>query len=191
MEIARCGRREANFKLSFTNQVAVPQDDSEGKTDRGQSGQSMRDKFAFTRLFNFPDEVFSIIFEFYASSLSNNDPWILMQVCRRWRTLATDTRRIWSGILLAHVTNHISRRYGGYEVCHTEHLLRDALARSAGGPLDLWFEFGQLEDVDSYGVDNTVAENAAMDTIARTLIEVLRAAEAYLRIRSLYILTTV
>ncbi|KAG8758182.1 hypothetical protein FRC14_000632 [Serendipita sp. 396] len=118
---------------------------------------------------DFPDEVFSIIFEFYTEDIYWGNPWTLMHVCRQWRLAATHARKIWSRIMLTRASDHKSRRYRGYEVCDTERQLRGALARTVEGPIELCLRF----DTE--------------DTVSNSLIEVLRDAKAYLRIRALSI----
>ncbi|KAG8816200.1 hypothetical protein FRC17_000407, partial [Serendipita sp. 399] len=124
----------------------------------------------------FPDEVFSIIFELYVEDSEN--PWTLMHVCSQWRTAALHTRRIWSKIMLTHAP-HVdgsSRRHLGSEVCHTETLLRNALARAAGGPLDIRLFVGH---------HNGLLSRPFYSDISCKLIDPLRADKAYLRIRRL------
>ncbi|KAG8809922.1 hypothetical protein FRC17_003174, partial [Serendipita sp. 399] len=125
----------------------------------------------------FPDEIFSIIFEFYVEEAGN--PWLLMHVCSQWRTAARHTRSIWSRIMITHAPPlyyESTRRYQGYEICHTVSLLRNALARAAGSPLDIRLLVGHYDSPisgDSY------------DDLSRRLIDPLHYDKSYLLIRRL------
>ncbi|KAG8816199.1 hypothetical protein FRC17_000406 [Serendipita sp. 399] len=141
-----------------------------------QLGQSTQPNWSTVAgLRKFPDEVFSIIFELYVEDLGN--PWVLMHVCSRWRTAARHTRRIWSRIMITHASFHSSlRRFLGYEVCHTETLLRNALARAAGSPLDIIFSLSHRDGAEPRQSDYQLLCG---------LVNLLRTEKAYLRIRSL------
>ncbi|KAG8818043.1 hypothetical protein FRC17_010983 [Serendipita sp. 399] len=140
----------------------------------------------FSHLVTYPDELLSIIFESYAGIFGN--PWALMQVCRRWRHVATHTRRIWSGILISYKMPFDSqspfpcanRRHLGYEICNTAQRLSSALARAAGGPLDICFKLNFF--VVWLGGPPADAEAEAF---FRECVDLLRSSQAYLRIRLL------
>ncbi|KAG8750915.1 hypothetical protein FRC14_008301 [Serendipita sp. 396] len=127
-----------------------------------------------------PDEVLSIIFEFYIERYTEANPWVLMGVSRQWRAAAIQARRIWSRILLTHaiqgVQNPHGRRRLGYEVCHTVPLLRKALDRAAGAPLHISLDLGPPVPLD-------VPTDA--DTISRQLVKTLEDSKAYLGIYEL------
>ncbi|KAG8808005.1 hypothetical protein FRC17_004178 [Serendipita sp. 399] len=137
-----------------------------------------------SHLVTYPDDILSIIFESYVDILGN--PWALMQVCRRWRHVATLTRRIWSGILIAYTTPTVShssfpcdeRRYQGYEICNTVQRLSSALARAARGPLDICFK---LSTIRGWAIDPSVKAEAFL----WECVDLLRTSQAYLRIRCL------
>ncbi|KAG8840241.1 hypothetical protein FRB91_006380 [Serendipita sp. 411] len=46
-----------------------------------------------------PDEILSLIFEYYVESDTQASPWVLMSVCHQWRAAAVLARRIWSKIM--------------------------------------------------------------------------------------------
>ncbi|KAG8809921.1 hypothetical protein FRC17_003173 [Serendipita sp. 399] len=162
--------------------ASIPIEVAKQQEDTALSAKPENEQRAIvTRLPEFPDEVFSIVFEFYVEDYYGS-PWTLMHVCRRWRTTATHARRLWSRIMVTQAIPRFyepwepSRRYLNYEVCHREHLLRDALARVASGPLDIRLAFTTAE----HGIYRPEA-----DILGRGLIEVLRSEKAYLRIRCL------
>ncbi|KAG8789918.1 hypothetical protein FRC15_000110 [Serendipita sp. 397] len=123
-----------------------------------------------------PQEVLSIIFEFYMSNGFQN-PWLLMQICRQWRIAATHTRSIWSKIMVTSSRQRAAERrtFDGYEFCHTTALLRDALARTGQGPIDLRCNF------------NRTFRQQGSRNFAQRMFDVLRATGAHHRIRSLKI----
>ncbi|KAG8785701.1 hypothetical protein FRC15_000841 [Serendipita sp. 397] len=176
-------RKGTTFHLRSRNPVAAPTHvpsssgiarSQEGLHD-GNNGQHQEQSAqqVLTKSHDFPDEILTIIFEFYSEDRYHGDPWPLMHVCRRWRRAATYARRIWSRIILPDTTSHSSRRYCGYEVCHTSNQLQNALARAAGGPLEVRFEFGRSD---------------TPETPSRRLINVLRDAKAYYRIHTLSVM---
>ncbi|KAG8819476.1 hypothetical protein FRC17_010434, partial [Serendipita sp. 399] len=130
-----------------------------------------------SKLREIPNEIFSIIFQFYIENDAAANPWVLMWVCRQWRTAAIQARRIWSKIMLTHakpgsVGLH-ERRYCGYEICHTVPLLQKALDRAAGALLHISFNFGHYKGASVWG---------EADTISRQLVKTLQTSGAHLRI---------
>ncbi|KAG8819475.1 hypothetical protein FRC17_010433 [Serendipita sp. 399] len=125
-----------------------------------------------------PDEILSVVFEFYTESCPAANPWVLMGVCRQWRAAAIQARRIWSKIMLTHAKpgGSNNRRYNDYEVCHTVPLLQKALDRAAGAPLHISLNFGHYKGAGVWG---------EADTISRQLVETLQTSGAYLRIHEL------
>ncbi|KAG8841337.1 hypothetical protein FRB91_005126 [Serendipita sp. 411] len=133
-----------------------------------------------SNLRSIPDEIFSLIFEYYVESDTWASPWVLMGVCRQWRAAAIQARRIWSKISVTHAIHTSQRPHErtrlGYEICHTVPLLERALDRAAGAPLHLCFNFGHSPHSNVYG---------DKDMISRQLLKVLQETKAYLRIYEL------
>ncbi|KAG8841110.1 hypothetical protein FRB91_005351, partial [Serendipita sp. 411] len=126
---------------------------------------------------NIPDEILSLIFEFYVESDTWASPWVLMSVCHQWRAAAIRTRRIWSRILLTHAVHDPQRpherRWLGYEACHTIPLLQKALDRAADAPLHLSIDVGHRPEASVSGEE---------DTLSRQLLETLGTSGADRRI---------
>ncbi|KAG8772627.1 hypothetical protein FRB91_003568 [Serendipita sp. 411] len=133
-----------------------------------------------SKLRTIPDDVFSIIFEYYIEGAVGANPWILMGVCRQWRAAAIQARRIWSKISLTHAIHDTNvpheRRNFGYEICHTVPLLQRALDRAAGAPLhiSLNFDHNQNSHIDGDA-----------DTPSHQLVKILKDKKAYLNIYKL------
>ncbi|KAG8756290.1 hypothetical protein FRC14_003192 [Serendipita sp. 396] len=119
-----------------------------------------------------PDDILSVIFEFYVDELS---PWTLMWVCRQWRAAAIQTRRIWSKILLTKTPRRAddwNDRWQGGEVCYSLPTLQNALKRAGGAPLDI-----------SISTPHSTT-NAPLDPLSSQLIDLLRVEGAYHRIQT-------
>ncbi|KAG8794661.1 hypothetical protein FRC17_008263, partial [Serendipita sp. 399] len=173
-------RRKVGVEEPYSVDAEVAQDASRV----GDPAQTLEkaDNRKSSHLITYPDEALSLIFESYVDILGN--PWTLMQVCRRWRHVATHARRIWSRILIIYqapidfdfLLPCAKRRYQGYEICNTVLRLSSALARAAGGPLNIRFKLIGLSVLDS---------SAEAETFSRECVDLLRSSQAYLRIRLL------
>jgi hypothetical protein len=86
-----------------------------------------------------PQDILSIIFEFFVLG-EKESPWTLMQIDRKWRQTALQTRSIWSRI---EITPHVRQKKGhhrsrdGRERCTTEDQLVRALKRAGTSYLDI------------------------------------------------------
>ncbi|CCA73878.1 hypothetical protein PIIN_07831 [Serendipita indica DSM 11827] len=96
-----------------------------------------------TRLRDIPQEVLSMIFEACTED-PDFSPWTVMQINRKWRSVALHTRSLWSKICIFNDRSHhfmrksrSARQDAGYELCDSLSRLQLAVARSAGGPLDI------------------------------------------------------
>ncbi|KAG8810108.1 hypothetical protein FRC17_003088 [Serendipita sp. 399] len=118
-----------------------------------------------------PDEVLSVIFEFYVDTPYSPGPWRLMAVCRQWRAAAIQTRRIWSKILIkvGYNPHHLSSRWNEREICYTPALLQEALDRAGGAQLDIKIDI-----------------NGSGGRELNPFIDQLRAKRAYLRMHALH-----
>ncbi|KAG8813028.1 hypothetical protein FRC17_001703, partial [Serendipita sp. 399] len=138
-------------------------------------------RWAISKLRSFPDELLSVIFELYMQCGENMDPWLLMQICRQWRSAAVHTRRLWSKIMLgSYKCDPKVRRYKGYEVCHSPKLLRSAISRTAKGPIDMMFEFYPY----CKRSDDDEVKTRALASL-QELVDVLQETKCYARIRTL------
>ncbi|KAG8756289.1 hypothetical protein FRC14_003191 [Serendipita sp. 396] len=145
-------------------------------------------RWTISKLRTFPDELISLIFEAYMKCGDNMNPWLLMQICRHWRSVAIHTRRLWSKIMLGtRGRYHKMRRYHGYEFCYSPALLRDALSRTAEGPIDLTFEFFNYRSSSSGDSDE---ESKGVLTSLQELVNVLRETDAVSRVRTLELTST-
>ncbi|KAG8825101.1 hypothetical protein FRC17_008839 [Serendipita sp. 399] len=154
-------------------------------------------KSAISKIRLIPVEVFSIIFIFYIamtdstfepsdeadnnsstteSSLTLPSPWVLMQVCRQWRLAAMHTSSLWSCIRLCTADIAGQRYFSGYEHCHSTAMLRNALARTKGGPIEMIWSFGRF--------DCSISQQNFWASPQET-IDVLRDTGAHLQIRVL------
>ncbi|KAG8812305.1 hypothetical protein FRC17_002095 [Serendipita sp. 399] len=119
-----------------------------------------------------PDEVLSVIFEFFVEEEYYPGPWTLMAVCRQWRAAANQTRRIWSKILIkvGYTSRHFRSRWDRGENCYTPALLQKALDRAGGAKLEI-----TIDDHYKLGRGDL-----------NPFIDQLKANKAYLRIYALH-----
>jgi hypothetical protein len=102
-----------------------------------------RTKAILAKVQYLPAEILGEIFTHHVRG-NLQSPFILMHVCKTWRSVALTTRAIWGAILItppAKGTETRPRVIAGRQVCTKESQVRRALARAATTPLDLQIDF--------------------------------------------------
>ena len=100
-------------------------------------------KATFAPIGRMPTELLGLIFIAHVKD-NKQSPWTLMQISRRWRSVAMITRAIWGQILLANKkwtkSNGVppnTRVLEGMEICSTRSQFARALERAGASPLDI------------------------------------------------------